>query len=331
MNEFKEQELNDDDRQHQDEFHDHVIKGLTSTPKYMDGKYNFDMNGDKILQQAVKGEQYYVYRCELEIVTKHLKEICQVMIADGSPFDLIDLGAGDATKSIHILKYMFSEHPTPDFTYMPIDISSNIISHLKTSLPLILPSLKMIALNGEYFEMLEKAMALSSGRRKVLIFFGQSIGNMAMNEAVLFCQKLRSYLLLGDMLLIGFDLQKHPKTILDAYDDRSGNAARLTLNILQRINRELNSNFDLSKFEHYPTYDPETGCLKIYLLSLLDQQVHIGSELIQFHKYESIHIGFSQKYKIQQIHHLASIAKFKTVKDFFDSKHWFVDSLWICE
>ena len=73
------------------------------------------------------------------------------------------------------------------------------------------------------------------------------------------------------MVLMGFDLKKNPKTVLAAYNDKEGITKRFNLNLLERINRELNADFDLSKFEHYPTYDPETGACKSYLVSLEDQ------------------------------------------------------------
>ena len=195
----------------------------------------------------------------MEIFTRQAAENCQAMIADGEEFDLIELGAGDATKSSYLLKYLLDQHI--DFTYLPIDISDNVISYLNITLPGKLPGLKMTGLNGEYFDMLKKAASISS-RRKVVMFLGSNIGNMPVNEAEDFCRALKDHLSPGDMLLIGIDLKKNPKTVLAAYNDKQGITRRFNLNLLERINRELHADFNLSKFEHYPVYDPETGACK---------------------------------------------------------------------
>jgi len=310
------------------QFYRDVVAGLQSTPKHLSSKYFYDANGDKLFQELMNCEEYYPTKCELEIFTQQAAEICQAMIADGDPFDLIELGAGNAMKSSYLLKYLL-DHDI-DFTYLPIDISDNVISYLNLTLPETLPGLKMTGLNGEYFDMLKKAAAISS-RRKVVMFLGSNIGNMPISEAEGFCSRLRSHLSTGDMLLIGIDLKKNPKTILAAYNDKQGITKRFNLNLLERINRELHADFDLSKFEHYPVYDPETGACKSYLISTADQQVKIGKENIYFSKDEYIYMEISQKYTVMQTNQLAENAGFKAENIFFDSKKWFIDTIWVAE
>ena len=213
-------------------------------------------------------EEYYPTNCELEIFSEKTAEICDAIIGDGDAFDLIELGAGDAMKSSYLLKYLMDQQA--DFTYLPIDISANVISYLNITLPVTLPGLQIAGLNGEYFEMLERAASISN-KRKVVLFLGSNIGNMHVDEAEGFCRELRNHLSPGDMMLIGFDLKKNPKTVLAAYNDKGGITKRFNLNLLERIaNRELNADFDIDKFDHYPTYDPETGACKSYLISLAD-------------------------------------------------------------
>ncbi|HEY9195827.1 MAG TPA: L-histidine N(alpha)-methyltransferase, partial [Mucilaginibacter sp.] len=253
-------------------------------------------------------------------------EITSALIADGDPFDLIELGAGDAMKSTYLLKDLLDKNA--DFTYLPIDISENVISYLNITLPVTLPGLNITGLNGEYFEMLTKAASISS-RRKVVLFLGSNIGNMPIPAAIEFCRELRGHLSAGDMVLIGMDLKKDPKVILAAYNDKEGITKRFNLNLLERINRELGADFDLSKFDHYPTYDPESGACKSYLISLQDQQVKIRGQVIHFQKDEYIYMEISQKFTAMQTDQIAINTGFAPLTQFFDGKKWFVDAIWV--
>jgi len=312
-----------------DQFYEDVITGLHSTPKRLNSKYFYDANGDKLFQDLMNCEEYYPTNCELEIFAEQTAEMAKAIIADGSPFDLIELGAGDATKSSYLLQYLLDQKA--DFTYLPIDISDNVISYLNITLPVVLPGLQITGLNGDYFDMLTKASE-GSTRRKVVLFLGSNVGNMPIDVATDFCREVRKHLSSGDRMLIGIDLKKDPKTVLAAYNDKGGITKRFNLNLLERINRELNADFDITKFEHYPTYDPETGACKSYLISLTDQVVKInGKEHIHFLKDEYIFMEISQKYTVAQTNEMAAAAGFKTADQFFDSKHWFLDAVWVAE
>jgi L-histidine Nalpha-methyltransferase len=312
-----------------DAFYKEVITGLRSVPKRLSSKYFYDAKGDKIFQEIMNCREYYPTRCELEIFSQKTAELGEALIAGGDAFDLIELGAGDATKSSHLLKYLLDQKA--DFTYLPIDISENVISYLDTNLPLKLPGLDIHGLNGEYFDMLKQAAKLSD-RRKVVLFLGSNIGNMLLDEGLNFCKLLREHLSEGDMALIGFDLKKNPKTVLAAYNDKEGITKRFNLNLLERINRELEADFHLNKFDHYPTYDPETGACRSYLISLDDQEVSIGGkERIRFQKDEYIYMEISQKFTLLQTEQIAANAGFKAINCFFDSKKWFLDAIWIAE
>jgi dimethylhistidine N-methyltransferase len=308
------------------QFYTDVIKGLTTTPKRLSSKYFYDAKGDKIFQELMSCEEYYPTKCELEIFSEKTAELAKAIAGDGGAFDLIELGAGDAMKSTYLLRYLLDQKI--GFTYLPIDISENVISYLNNTLPLTLPGLKITGLNGEYFDMLKKAATLST-RRKVVMFLGSNVGNMPVSEAIGFIKELNRHLSSGDMLLIGIDLKKTPKTILAAYNDKQGITKRFNLNLLERINRELNGDFDLAQFDHYATYDPETGACKSYLVSLIEQTVHIGNETISFAKDEYIYMEISQKFTIKQTEQMAREAGFTPVKELFDSKQWFMDAVWV--
>jgi L-histidine N-alpha-methyltransferase len=324
-----------------------MLEGLRADPKRLQSKYFYDAAGSRIFQEIMNCEEYYPFASELEIFSETAAWLAEAIMAPGGAFDLIELGAGDCTKSGCLLRYLVDADA--DLTYMPIDISSDIIGYLNRQLPVTIPRLRVTGLNGEYFDKLGEAVEISENR-KVVLFLGSNLGNMPPADAELFCRDLRGYLKPGDLALIGLDLKKCPHTILAAYNDRKGITRRFNLNLLERMNRELDANFDLTRFDHFPTYDPETGACKSYLVSLADQEVSLSTgrdsalgsgagrdsalgngrdkETIRFAKGEAIFMEISQKYTVEQIGRLGKQASFKTVENFFDSREWFVDTIW---
>lgn len=310
----------------EDQFMQDVLTGLQTSPKFMQAKYFYDQQGDLLFQKIMKLEEYYVTNAEMDILSKQSAAIADLITTENTAFDLIELGAGDATKSIHLLKELSNRRL--EFSYLPIDISAGMINHLENHLPETLPGLVVTGLNGDYFEMLQKSTSLSD-RRKVVLFMGANIGNMEVAEAEEFCSKLRAALTKGDMLIIGFDLKKDPKQVLAAYNDAQGITAAFNLNLLTRINRELDADFELDAYEHYPFYDPESGACKSYLISLKSQEVRIGAEaLIHFEAYKPIYMEISQKYSLQDIEKMAAATGFQFKQRFFDENNYFVDAVW---
>lgn len=307
------------------QFYKDVIEGLTASPKHLQSKYFYDAHGDKLFQDLMNCEEYYPTNCEMEIFTTQTAEICQTMMGQGDAFDLIELGAGDATKSTKLLKYLMDNKA--DFSYLPIDISENVIAYLNMTLPVTLPGIDITGLNGDYFDMLKKAATISD-KRKVVMFLGSNIGNMPVADAELFCHELRKHLSPGDMVLIGVDLKKNPATVLAAYNDKQGITKRFNLNLLERMNREFGADFIVDLFDHYAMYDPETGACKSYLISQAEQSVTIGSEVISFAKDEYIYMEISQKYTVEQTDEIARITEFEPLIHFSDSKNWFLDAVW---
>lgn len=303
-----------------------TIAGLRANPKFMHAKYFYDERGDYIFQQIMKMDEYYLTKAEMDIFLNQAGQIAELIRDADTPFDLIELGAGDATKSIHLLKELVKENL--DFSYLPIDISAHVISYLENNLPGQLPGLDIKGLNGDYLEMLQQATTLSD-RRKVVLFMGANIGNMSVDEAAHFLVSMRKLLKEEDLLIIGFDLKKNPKQILAAYNDSKGITTAFNLNLLERINRELGGDFEPANFEHYASYDPESGACKSYLVSLKDQTVHIGNAAsVEFVKDECIHMEISQKYALPDIEMLAGSAGFVNKHYFFDTNRYFVDAVW---
>ena len=310
-----------------DIFLDDVLKGLQSPHKYLDSKYFYDKKGDELFQKIMASEDYYLTNCELEILSKQTEGITKEVLHDTKEIDVIEFGPGDATKSIYLLKELSAKNGIVN--YIPIDISGNIIDLLDESLPKAIPGLHIHGLNGEYFEMLGKAHQISK-KKKLVLFLGANIGNFKFDSMQRFCKKLRNLLSEGDMVLIGFDLKKSPKKILAAYDDSEGFTSQFNLNLLSRINNELNADFNLSNFEHYAMYDPDSGACKSYLVSLKEQQVSIDKNIINFKKDETIFMEISQKYGISQLDEIAEQCGFEPGAHFFDRRHYFVDVIWKC-
>lgn len=313
-------------------FKSDVLKGLSSSPKYLDSKYFYDAVGDKLFQQIMRCPEYYPTKCEFEILSTQTKNIVEDFFKfAGKEFDVIELGAGDAIKSTFLLEELVNNDFA--FEYFPIDISENVIDLLSKKLPERIPRLSLTGLNGDYFDMLKKANKFSD-RKKIVIFLGANIGNMLPNQAVKFCVQLRENMNPGDLLFIGFDLKKNPQIILDAYNDKQGFTRDFNLNLLTRINNELDADFDLNKFQHYPTYDPEYGSCKSYIVSKCKQSVSIKGDINQrfdFEEGEFIRMEISQKYDMEQIENMAASSNFKPLKQYVDSKNWFMDALWIAE
>jgi L-histidine N-alpha-methyltransferase len=310
-------------------FLEDVLKGLSAPGKYLESKYFYDKRGDAIFQEIMNCPEYYPTRCEMEILSRQTPQISALIRSHFSNgFDVVEMGAGDATKSVHLLRYL--QQGKTDFRYYPIDISSNVISLLESSLPDEVPGIKVHGLNGEYFEMLDRAKRLSF-REKVVMFLGANIGNIPLEQVAAFCKDLRSHLSTGDLLLIGFDLKKDPELILSAYNDAQGITRRFNLNLLRRINRELGADFDLSGFEHRPEYNAQTGACKSYLVSTRDQRVCIaGMHEIYFEEGEPIYMEISQKYSPEQTDELARATGFRPLRHFYDSKGYFIDAAWLC-
>jgi uncharacterized SAM-dependent methyltransferase len=165
---------------------------------------------------------------------------------------------------------------------------------------------------------------------KILFFLGSNIGNFTNQKSVVFLHHIWEIMNDNDQLFIGFDLKKDPEVILNAYNDPHGYTASFNLNLLRRINEELGADFELLKFIHQETYDPQTGTAKSYLVSREKQQVSIDAldRKIQFERWEPIFMEMSQKYDLPLIQSLADQSGFEIVRNFTDRRQYFMNSLW---
>lgn len=310
------------------EFRSDVLRGLQSPKKYLEAKYFYNSEGDKIFAMIMHAEEYYPARCELEIFQEQADVMAGMLSAIAPEADVVELGAGNALKSKYLLRALYARNP--GITYFPIDISEHVIDMLVKDLPLSISDLKIHGYADEYFSALKSINELSD-KGKIILFLGSTIGNMEHEEVVRFCSELRTCLSEKDVCLIGFDLRKDPEIIRAAYNDSGGLTREFNLNLLRRINDELNADFDTEAFIHYPSYDPETGECKSFLVSKKEQEVHIDNEVIKFEPFETIYMEISRKFTLRQIGELANLTRFSMGEVFYDSRNWFGDVVWKCD
>ncbi len=308
-------------------FAEDVLKGLSSTPKYLSSKYFYDDEGSRIFQKIMQMPEYYLTDCELEIFQKQRQKIYELFALNSKSFDLIELGAGDGIKTAILLEHFVGQDAA--FEYMPIDISGEVVSKLTQMMSNRLPSLKINGKTGDYFEMMD-AINRYDHCKKVLLFLGSNIGNFNEQEAHSFLVKLHAAMQKNDLLFIGFDLKKDSNVILKAYNDPQGYTAAFNLNLLKRMNRELRADFYLDNFEHEEFYDVATGRAESYLFSLKKQMVNFPDfhRNITFEKGESVFMEMSQKYDLEMINEMAKNSGFEVVRNFHDSRLYYVNSLW---
>ena len=302
-------------------FEEDVYTGLTSYPKYLSSKYFYDKKGDKLFQDIMNLPEYYLTNCEYNILATNTQKIADTFTG-ANGFDLIELGAGDGKKTKLLLRYLTDKKV--DFNYLPVDISQNALDELEGSLKKEMPSLSVKTQQGTYFKTLERLSDYNS-RKKVILVLGSNIGNLLHEDAIVFLKQIQEAMSSDDMLFMGFDQKKNPQTILDAYNDPKGVTEAFNKNILERINNELDGDFDLDAFFHWETYNPETGTAKSFLISREKQTVTINNLdlTLNFEAWESIHTEISQKYDDMIVEWLASQADLKVTDSFTDEKDFY--------
>jgi L-histidine N-alpha-methyltransferase len=303
-----------------------VDEGLSATPKWLSSQYFYDDNGSRIFQQIMAMPEYYLTDREFEILSTRSKDIYKDIGFSGH-FNIIELGAGDGTKTKELLANFIESGA--DITYVPIDISEEAISLLVARMGEMLPDLKVNAQVGDYFEVMDEVEAEEECPNLVLLL-GSNIGNYTDDNALDLLKHINSHMRAGDKLLVGFDLQKEPALIHDAYDDPHGITRDFNLNLLTRINRELGGEFQLDQFDFYFNYDPLTGEARSYLKSLHEQMVFIGAlkKQIQFQRDELISTELSKKYTLSQIKQFARESGFEFASHYLDGNKHFSDTLY---
>ena len=301
-----------------------VYDGLSASCKSLPSKYFYDARGSQLFQEIMAMAEYYPTSCEKEILENKSDELLDLINFE-EPFDIVEFGSGDGSKTISLLK-TFTAHGRK-FTYIPIDISQDVLEDLKQNVHSVLPDLPIEPLVGDYSEISKKA----SHKPALLLFLGGNIGNYPRTEAIDLLQSFAKNMRAGDKIVVGMDLRKDPHVIKLAYDDPHGITRDFNMNLLTRINRELEANIDLDKFGFYCHYDPISGGVRSYLYSKFEQQITsvVLDSTFTFSKNELIWTELSQKFSFDEIDDLAEAAGFKVLKNITDSKQYFKDSVWV--
>jgi L-histidine N-alpha-methyltransferase len=308
-----------------EEFKKEVLSGLSLPHKKISSKFFYDQQGSHLFNQITRHPDYYLTQCELSIIKTYKKQIADYL--KDQPFNLIELGPGEGIKTQLLIEEFLDDSLI--FSYIPIDISASYLEQLNTEFDRKLPALKVTALHADYFQGLQW-LSLTSGQRNVVLFLGSSIGNFDVKATEEFFHHLWQVLHHDDYVIIGFDLRKDIDILMRAYNDRDGLTRDFNLNLFRRINRELGANFAIDELQHYGTYNVYTGAMESYVVSLAEQVVEISAlnSSIILQQFEPIHVEYSYKYTLSQIETLAQITGFEIVKNFADSKAYFIDSLW---
>ncbi len=299
------------------EFLEHVKNGLSQRPKKLSSRYFYDDIGDELFQQIMQMDEYYLPKCEMEIIHNHSEQIAQDIASKNKNLQIVELGAGDGTKTKHFLK-----HFLPNFSeleYVAMDISDNILEVNKAEVRKEIPEINQRNIAGNYFETYKNLEPINAAR--LVLFLGANIGNFPNQEAYNFFKFVKSKLKQSDYYLVAFDLVKNPRKIIAAYDDKQGITKQFNLNLLSRINREIGADFDVSRFDHFPFYNPLTGITSSQIISLEAQKVTFNDGfIVKFDAFEAIHTEVSKKFFWSDIEEVAENSGFKIDKTYFDSK-----------
>lgn len=307
-----------------EQFKSDVQLGLSESPKRLSSKYFYNKKGDELFVQIMNMPEYYLTRSELEVFQTKADQIVDSFSIDKNTyFELIELGAGDGTKTIEILKELLSK--SYNFSYLPVDISQNALDGIEKMLHSKLPNLNVKKQQGDYFGILNTLQ--KSNHPKVVFFLGSNLGNMPDDRATDFMSKLSNTLTVNDIILLGVDTIKSKEVVLPAYNDQSGITREFNLNLLQRINDELDANFNIDQFEHAPEYEESEGIAKSFLISKCRQEVKIGAlnETFIFDENERIHTEISRKYNDEVLNAILKGSNLEVKTKFTDSANLFAD------
>lgn len=295
-----------------------VKAGLNSDRKFLLPKYFYDEKGSKFFELICRTKEYYPTRSETEIL-KLLSETISKRNIDKDM--IVELGSGTSVKTELLISSFLKERDKLD--YIPVDVSNVIIESSKQ----LTSKFSNLHVNGfiSFYEDGMEYIASHFNSPKVILFLGSSIGNFSPEERIDFMKMLGKYMNITDRLLIGFDLIKDRKILEDAYNDSEGITADFNLNILERINRELNADFIIKNFKHKSVFNAAENRIEMYLESQYDMEVKLKGidEKINLKKGELIHTENSYKFNKTIINDLAKSSGMVFSDYYTDEKEYF--------
>ncbi len=301
-----------------------VAEGLSgSGQKRLSSRYFYDDLGSSLFEAITLLPEYGLTRADERLLRSHAGEIASLA---GRVSIVAELGSGTGKKTKHILKAVTRQ--SREVVYQPIDVSAAALAACGLELQEVC---EVQPVCGDWVEgVREIARSRSGDHPLLLLFLGSSIGNLDREAIPGFFQSLKQHLRRGDFLLLGADLVKDPEIMLAAYDDPTGVTAAFNLNILGRINRELNAHFDLRAFAHEVHWNEEDRCIEMHLLSCRDQLVHIAALdiTLRFRAGETIWTESSHKFSQAELNDYARLSGFTTLATWVDGEWPFAETLW---
>ena len=313
----------------QSSFAQDVRAGLTATPKTLKPKYLYDALGSLLFEAICLLPEYYLTRAETEIFERRAAEIVAQL---PTPITVVELGSGSSIKTRLLIEAILARQAK--LSYQPIDISETILEQSARLLLENYPGLRIVAHAADYTRGVA-SIARRDGEKVLALFLGSNIGNYTPDEARELLRQIRGALRPGDGLLLGADLKKSRETLEAAYNDALCLTAAFSRNSLLRINRDLNADFDLEKFEHRAFFNEDQSRIEIHLVSLARQTVNIrGAEFqpalrVEFQSGETIHTENSYKYDLEALAAMAAATGFTPSRVWFDSEKRFSCNFWL--
>lgn len=295
-------------------FRDAVLTGLAWQPKELPCRLFYDETGARLFDAICELPEYYPTRTELALLARHATEIARIA---GPAVQLVEFGSGSGRKVRLLLEALVKPA-----CYVAIDISREHLLAASDDLAGQFPAIAVAAVCADYTQPFALPALQVSGKR--LGFFpGSTIGNFTPPEAATFLIGCRRLLGPGAEMLVGVDLKKDPAILHAAYNDAAGVTAAFNLNLLARINRELDGDFDVERFAHVAFYNPAHGRIEMHLESQVAQDVSVAGRRFHFARRERIHTENSYKYGVAEFHEVASAAGFRPVAVWTDPERLF--------
>ncbi len=310
------------------EFASDVRAGLTRPgQKELPSKYLYDEVGSALFEVISHLPEYGLTRADERLLQRHASEIVELLDA---PVAVAELGSGSGKKTRWILEALGRWQRT---FYYPVEISRSALLMCQRELSDI-DSLSIVGFEREYLDgLLEVAAHRQRNQRLFVLFLGSTIGNFDRAAGIKFLAEVRRILKPGDSLLLGTDLEKPAAQLIKAYDDEIGVTAAFNLNLLARINRELDADFDLSQFAHVARINSEARSVEMHLESKQRQMVRIPAAdlCVEFAEGETIWTESSHKYAAEEVFEMARNAGFCCQTQWIDEQWPFAENLLIAE
>ncbi len=296
-------------------FFDDVIEGLSRDEKALPCKYFYDERGSQLFDQICDLDEYYLTRTELSIMQRHAGEIAKQI---GPGVMLVEYGSGSSIKTRLLLDQL--EAPA---AYVPVDISREHLWDSANRLLKAYPGLEVLPVCADFTTDFQLPESQQTPTHNAVYFPGSTIGNFQPEVAQAMLTRIVQLCGCGGGLVVGVDLQKDVTTLESAYDDCEGVTADFNLNLLGRINRELDGDIQVDQFEHRARYNPTKSRIEISLVSRCEQTIAVRDETFEFAQGESIHTEYSHKYTVEGFAKLAAGAGLTLRKHWTDDQQRF--------